>query len=381
MPELEIVVVDDASRDVAAVAAAVADAPRARLVRGAGRGPAAARNAGVAAARAPVVCFTDDDCEPVPGWAAALAACLGPGPDSTGADAAAGPTRNGRPRSVVAAAAQAVATHLAEATIDAAAGCGSPPPATSPARRGLRRRPVRRELPARGGRGPRLVRAARRLRPDARLRPRGARPPPPGAHAGRVLAPAGPLRARGLPVPGRPRHPPPAGTAALLPRPAPPRVRQRPPRRPAGLRRPGGHGRRHDPGGRRHAPPERMSPAYRCSSDSPGRSAPSRPPAPPPWPRCPRAGAARRSAGRRRARTTSARRRRPYGCRSGRCRARAGSRCRTVGDATPVEPGSRPVAPRTIRSGSRSECTPVSNVSATRSTAFTAGVPSGRRTS
>ena len=120
VPELEIVVVDDASRDVAAVAAAVADAPRARLVRGTGRGPAAARNAGVAAARAPVVCFTDDDCEPVPGWAAALAACLGPGPDSTGADAAAGPTRNGRPRSVVAAAAQAVATHLAEATIDAA---------------------------------------------------------------------------------------------------------------------------------------------------------------------------------------------------------------------------------------------------------------------
>ena len=119
VPELEIVVVDDASRDAAAVAA-VAGAPRARLVRGAGRGPAAARNAGVAAARAPIVCFTDDDCEPVPGWAEALAACLDPGPDSTGADAAAGPTRNGRPRSVVAAAAQAVATHLAEATIDAA---------------------------------------------------------------------------------------------------------------------------------------------------------------------------------------------------------------------------------------------------------------------
>ena len=114
VPELEIVVVDDASRDAAAVAA-VAGAPRARLVRGAGRGPAAARNAGVAAARAPIVCFTDDDCEPVPGWAEALAARL-----VAGADAAAGPTRNGRPRSVVAAAAQAVATHLAEATIDAA---------------------------------------------------------------------------------------------------------------------------------------------------------------------------------------------------------------------------------------------------------------------
>ena len=124
-PDLEIVVVDDASRDAAAVAAVVATAPRARLVRGAGRGPAAARNAGVQAARAPVVCFTDDDCEPVPNWAAALAARLtagadAPGPDAPGPDAVAGPTRNGRPRSVFAAAAQAVATHLAEATIDAA---------------------------------------------------------------------------------------------------------------------------------------------------------------------------------------------------------------------------------------------------------------------
>lgn len=112
---LEIVVVDDASRDAAAVAAAVAAAPRARLVRGEGRGPAAARNAGVRAARAPVVCFTDDDCEPVPGWAAALAARV-----AGGADAAAGPTRNARPRDVLAGAAQAIATHLAEATIDAA---------------------------------------------------------------------------------------------------------------------------------------------------------------------------------------------------------------------------------------------------------------------
>ena len=42
VPELEIVVVDDASRDAAAVAAVVAAAPRARLVRGTGRGPAAA---------------------------------------------------------------------------------------------------------------------------------------------------------------------------------------------------------------------------------------------------------------------------------------------------------------------------------------------------
>ncbi|MDQ4009903.1 MAG: glycosyltransferase [Actinomycetota bacterium] len=112
-PQLEIVVVDDASRDTRAVAGAVAAAPHARLVRGAGRGPAAARNAGVRAARAPVICFTDDDCEPVPGWAQALGRRI-----TAGADAAAGPTRNGRPDSVLASAAQAIATHLAEATID-----------------------------------------------------------------------------------------------------------------------------------------------------------------------------------------------------------------------------------------------------------------------
>lgn len=114
-PQLEIVVVDDASRDARAVADAVAAAPRARLVRGEGRGPAAARNAGVRAARAPVICFTDDDCEPVPGWAQALQSRI-----TAGTDAAAGPTRNGRPGSVLANASQAIATHLAEATIDPA---------------------------------------------------------------------------------------------------------------------------------------------------------------------------------------------------------------------------------------------------------------------
>lgn len=68
----EAIVVDDGSGDAAAVAA-VAKAQGARLVRLEGRGPAAARNAGAAAARGEVVCFTDDDCEPRPGWADALA--------------------------------------------------------------------------------------------------------------------------------------------------------------------------------------------------------------------------------------------------------------------------------------------------------------------
>jgi glycosyltransferase involved in cell wall biosynthesis len=39
-----------------------------------GRGPAWARNEGLRRARGEVVCFTDDDCAPVPGWAEALAA-------------------------------------------------------------------------------------------------------------------------------------------------------------------------------------------------------------------------------------------------------------------------------------------------------------------
>lgn len=42
----------------------------------AGAGPASARNAGVRRAHGEVVLFTDDDCEPDPGWAAALSAAV-----------------------------------------------------------------------------------------------------------------------------------------------------------------------------------------------------------------------------------------------------------------------------------------------------------------
>ncbi|HEX8051036.1 MAG TPA: glycosyltransferase [Solirubrobacterales bacterium] len=38
-----------------------------------GRGPAWARNQGVRQARGQIICFTDDDCAPFPGWAEALA--------------------------------------------------------------------------------------------------------------------------------------------------------------------------------------------------------------------------------------------------------------------------------------------------------------------
>jgi len=54
----------------------------------AGRGPAATRNEGVRRARGEVVCFTDDDCAPFPGWAEALSAPILAGK----AQATAGPT-------------------------------------------------------------------------------------------------------------------------------------------------------------------------------------------------------------------------------------------------------------------------------------------------
>ncbi len=106
---IEIVVVDDGSDDLAAVEAALERAPHARLVRQPRSGPASARNAGVGAARGSIVCFTDDDCEPDPGWAAALAAAL-----RKCADIVAGTTSNGFPRNPYAVASQLVTEYVTE---------------------------------------------------------------------------------------------------------------------------------------------------------------------------------------------------------------------------------------------------------------------------
>jgi GT2 family glycosyltransferase len=91
-PVLEAVVVDDGSPDGRAVAALVESSPVARLVRTAYKGVAHARNAGSEAARAPIVAFTDDDCVPEAGWAAALVGAF-----ENGTVAAAGPTLSDSP--------------------------------------------------------------------------------------------------------------------------------------------------------------------------------------------------------------------------------------------------------------------------------------------
>ena len=76
---LDVVIVDDGSVAEAAVAA-VAEGFGARLVRLEGVGPAAARNAGVAAANADRILLLDDDCVPQPGWAETLVAAAAHAP-------------------------------------------------------------------------------------------------------------------------------------------------------------------------------------------------------------------------------------------------------------------------------------------------------------
>jgi mycofactocin system glycosyltransferase len=67
-----IIVVDDGSRDPAAVRRAAVAAGARVVARPVNGGPAAARNTGLAAARTPLVAFLDSDCVPAPGWLDAL---------------------------------------------------------------------------------------------------------------------------------------------------------------------------------------------------------------------------------------------------------------------------------------------------------------------
>ena len=105
---IEIVVVDDGSP---VPVAGLPDGPHPlRVIRQANAGPGAARNRGAAEARGALLCFTDDDCLPDPGWVSALlaaAAGAGPRPVMLG-----GSTRNVAP-GPFAAASQDMADHLA----------------------------------------------------------------------------------------------------------------------------------------------------------------------------------------------------------------------------------------------------------------------------
>jgi GT2 family glycosyltransferase len=77
--DLEVVVVDNGSTDdtVAVVRDfAVRSAARVRYVHEPRPGLSAARNRGIAAARGTLLLFTDDDCLPAPGWAAAALRAL-----------------------------------------------------------------------------------------------------------------------------------------------------------------------------------------------------------------------------------------------------------------------------------------------------------------
>ncbi len=67
-----VVVVDDGSRDPAALAQVVGAAGARLAVHDVNRGPAAARNTGLATATTPFVAFVDSDVVPVRGWLAAL---------------------------------------------------------------------------------------------------------------------------------------------------------------------------------------------------------------------------------------------------------------------------------------------------------------------
>ena len=73
-PGLRVIVVDDGSADPAAVRAVAGQATVLR--HPVSRGPAAARNAGLAAATTPLVAFLDSDVVPEPGWLAPLLARL-----------------------------------------------------------------------------------------------------------------------------------------------------------------------------------------------------------------------------------------------------------------------------------------------------------------
>ena len=101
----EVVVVDDGSPTPAeGLETAFSRRLDLRVIRQANAGPAAARNRGVAAARADLIAFTDDDCRPDPAWLTALVQAARERPDAL----VGGNTFNGLPDEVFASASQLI---------------------------------------------------------------------------------------------------------------------------------------------------------------------------------------------------------------------------------------------------------------------------------
>jgi glycosyltransferase involved in cell wall biosynthesis len=107
---LDVIVIQDGD-DLPTLESSLAAFPAARLVTQRRAGPGAARNRGVALARAPIICFTDDDCEPDPQWAEAFEAAL-----ADGASAVVGRTVNGVRSARLANASQFVVDHLTDSS-------------------------------------------------------------------------------------------------------------------------------------------------------------------------------------------------------------------------------------------------------------------------
>ena len=106
-PDCRVVIVDDGSPEpIAPIAAPFGE--RVRVIRQANAGPARARNAGVAAASTELIAFTDDDCEPGPGWLHALVAAHARDPGAL----VGGRTVNGLPDNAFSSASQALVDYL-----------------------------------------------------------------------------------------------------------------------------------------------------------------------------------------------------------------------------------------------------------------------------
>ena len=105
----EVIVVDDGSiQDLAPAVAPFLSPLRIGLLRQDNCGPAAARNAGAAAANGRYVVFIDDDCRPDSGWLDALAVKLAANPGC----AAGGQTANGLPENLFSSASQLLLGYL-----------------------------------------------------------------------------------------------------------------------------------------------------------------------------------------------------------------------------------------------------------------------------